>query len=169
MRMKIKTLFFFVILFSGFALGKADDYIVLNKTSKVYDQPNAKYVTENQNGDEVEAISGMVFKYTEHTPGWYKIEYSPGLHAFIPEQIIADNLSQPTPGTYNIANNPDESVFITDNGEWICKTENNSLKGIEKENIVLFLNNQDIITYSLVNLDNGPIVINYDNEVTKFF
>ena len=147
----------------------ADDYIAVAKDGKIYDEANAKYVTLNQENEDVNVIPGMVFKAYEHTPGWYKIEYSPGLHAFIPEQIIATSYLNPSQGNYKVTNNPSESVTINFADGWSCTTKGESFKGIEKDGIVVFVDDQNNIIYSLVDFGSGPIVISYNNGVTKFF
>ena len=63
----------------------ADNYIAIGKEGKVYDEPNTKYATLNQNNQEVNVVPGMAFKQLEKSPGWYMIEYSPGLRAYIQE------------------------------------------------------------------------------------
>ena len=152
------------------ALIYAADYIAVAKDGNIYDMANAKYATENQNGQEVAIIPGMVFNTSEHTPGWYKVEYSPGLHAYLPEQIVASSLTPLTPGNYKVNNNPSQTIILSKEGnEWIATTNSKTYKGIDHEGIVIFFDENNNIIYSLVNLGDGPIAITYDNSVTKFF
>ena len=168
---KIFKYFFATLLFSaGFNAGIAQNYVAVAKDGKVYDEASAKYVTLNQNNDEVSVLPGMVFSSTEHTPGWYKIEYSPGLHAFIPDQIVASNFAEIKPGTYPVANNPSKNLVVTGEADnWSAKVDNNTYKGIKFEDILIFVDTNNQPAFSIVDLGNGPIAISYDNAVTKFF
>lgn len=163
-------------IFSVLALGFssvtvfADDYIAVAKNGNVYDEANAKYITLNQNNDEVSVVPGMVFKTNEHKPGWYQVEYSPGLHAFIPEQIVATNFNPIKGGSYKISNNPSQTLNISGNGdEWTATIGGQTYKGSKFEQIVIFEDNEGDVAFSLVDIGSGPIVITYDNAVTKFF
>lgn len=148
----------------------AADYVAIAKDGNVYDEASAKYITVNQNNDEVAVIPGMVFSTTEHTPGWYKIEYSPGVHAFIPEQIVATSFNLVAPGTYDVANNPGHKLTVEGSGDtWNASAEGKSYKGKKAQDILIFLDNQNNIAFSVVDLGHGPVVITYDNNVTKFF
>ena len=169
MKKIIKIILAFVFV-ASYNVGFAQNYVVVAKDGNVYDEANAKYITLNQNNDEVAVIPGMVFASSEHTPGWYKIEYSPGLHAFIPEQIVASNFAEIKPGSYTIVNNPTQKLDVEGSGEnWTAKTDNASYKGIKFEDILIFVDPNNNPAYSLVDLGNGPTAITYDNSVTKFF
>ena len=164
------------IIFSLAALGMcsvfayAQNYVAIAKDGNVYDEANAKYITLNQNNDEVSVIPGMVFASSEHTPGWYKIEYSPGLHAFIPDQIVANNFNEVKPGTYSIKNNNGKQLTVEGSGDsWTAKADGNTFKGVKWEDILVFVDANNKVTYSLVDLGEGPVAITYDNNVTKFF
>lgn len=148
----------------------ANNYVAIAKNGNVYDEASAKYVTLNQNNDEVSVIPGMVFETSQHTPGWYKVQYSPGLHAFIPESITAGNYKQLQPGTYEIKNNPGHKLAVQCEGDnWTASTDGKSYKGVKSEDILIFLDNTNNVAFSLVDLGTGPIAITYDNSVTKFF
>lgn len=147
----------------------ANDYVVVNKEGNVYDMANAKYATENQNGEAVVIIPGMVFSTSEHTPGWYKVEYSPGLNAFMPEAVVAESFVAPKAGSFQVANQPGNNVIIESSGNsWTLTSNGNQYSGEEIGNIVIFTDNNNIV-FTEVDLGQGPIVINYDNAVTKFF
>lgn len=149
----------------------ASDYIAIGKEGKVYDEANAKYTTLNQENEDVIVIPGMVFKnVSSNAPGWHMIEYSPGLHGYVPELILSSTFSTPNPGEYQVSNNPGENVKINlNNNNWTIISNSSTYKGIQYENIIIFVDGSDVIKYSLVDLGNGPIVINYDNSVTRFF
>ena len=148
----------------------AQDFIAIAKDGNVYDEANAKYITVNQNNDDVSIIPGMVFPVSDHTPGWYKVEYSPGLHAFIPEQIAASNFKQPQPGSYQLTNNPGIQLKVEGSGDnWTASTGNQTYKGLRSQDILVFYDNNNNLAYSLVDIGNGPIAVTYDNAVTKFF
>ena len=164
---KISALFFALV--TSFQVYGAS-YVVVSKNAKVYDEPSAKYVTLNQDNMEVSPVPGMVFKTDEHTPGWFKIEYSPGLHAYIPEQFVASDIKEPQTGSYKVANNPGETVSVKKNGsEWTAVSGGKTYKGIIDGNIIIFLNDDGYPSYSLVDLGQGGMVISYDNAVTNFF
>lgn len=168
---------FILRLFSVMVLGMgasftlfAQDYIAIAKNGNVYDEANTKYITVNQNNDDVAVVTGMVFATNQHTPGWYKVEYSPGLHAFIPDQIAASSFKSVKPGTYQIKNNPGQSLTAQQAGdEWTANVNGKSYKGKKVQEIVLFFDNGNQPAFSIVDLGSGPIAISYDNAVTKFF
>lgn len=148
----------------------AADYVAIAKDGNVYDEANTKYITVNQNNEDVSVIPGMVFNISQHTPGWYKVEYSPGLHAFIPEQIAASSLKPVQPGTYELLNNPGHKITVTENaGTWSAVSDGNSFKGAVAGDIIVFTDNSNNVAFSVVDLGNGPIAVTYDNSVTKFF
>lgn len=171
--MKTKTLKYLSVVAFGFILPIpmfADNYVAIAKNGNVYDEANAKYITVNQNNEDVNIIPGMVFKTSEHTPGWYKVEYSPGLHGFIPDQISASDFKSLSPGDFNVSNNPGQKITIQSSGEeWTGIIEGKTYKGIKNDNIIVFVDESGNILFSLVDIGNGPMVMTYDNSVTKFF
>lgn len=159
-----------LIFIAGFSFASAQDLIAIGKAGNVYDEASAKYITVNQNNDDVAVIPGMVFPFSQHSPGWYKIEYSPGIHAFIPDQIVSSNFTTVVPGTYEITNNPGHKLVATQSGEtWQAVVDGQTYSGKEIQDIILFTDPKNTIAFSLVDLGNGPIAISYDNSVTKFF
>lgn len=171
--MKIRFAKYFlstILAVAAFGTAIAQDYVAVAKDGNVYDDANAKYITANQNNDDVAVIPGMVFVTTQHTPGWYKIEYSPGLHAFIPDQIAASNFKPVGEGSYVIKNNPSQKIDVKGSGDdWNASTNGKTFKGKKYEEILIFLDENNKVAYSLVDLGSGPIAITYDNTVTKFF
>lgn len=156
------------LLASGAAI--AEDYVAIAKEGKVYDEASAKYVTLNQFDEDVVVVPGMVFATTEHTPGWYKIEYLPGMHGFIPEQIVGSSFNPVKAGTYDVANNPGQKLVVEGNGDnWNASTVSDNYKGEKSSEIVVFRDNMGNQVFSLVDIGNGPVVMNYDNTVTCFF
>lgn len=154
------------VSFAGFA----QDYVAVAKNGNVYDDANVKYITVNQNNDDVSVVPGMVFATSQHLPGWYKVEYSPGLNGFIPEQITTGNFVTVNPGTYNIANQPGHKITASGgNGVWSATVDGKSYNGTNFQEIIIFKDNSGNIAYSIVDFGNGPIAITYDNSVTKFF
>lgn len=148
----------------------AEDYVAVAKPGNVYDEANAKYITANQNNEDVAVIPGMVFSTTQHTPGWYKIEYSPGLHAFIPDQIAASNFTPVKEGTYEIKNIPGHKIQVQGSADnWSATVDNKNFKGKKYQEILIFLDSKNNPAYSVVDIGTGPIAISYDNAVTKFF
>lgn len=163
---------FSAILFCliGISNLSAQNYVAITREGNVYDEASAKYITLNQNNDEVAVIPGMVFPTSEHTPGWYMVEYSPGLHAFIPDQIVASNFQEIKPGSYTIKNNANKQLKAEGSGDnWTATVDGTTFKGVKWEDILVFVDANNNIAYSLVDLGEGPIAITYDNKVTKFF
>lgn len=170
MKTTFKILSLLLLGMSAWLSGNAQNYIAVSKEGKVYDEASAKYVTLNQDNEDVNVIPGMVFSSSQHTPGWYKIEYSPGLHAFIPEQIIATGFSQVGAGSYDISNYPGHKLTVEESGEdWSATVDGKNYKGKKFENILIFSDVNNIPSFSLVDLGDGPIAISYDNSLTKFF
>lgn len=167
-----KKIFIFLAigLFSSGWMLHSQNYVAIAKDGNVYDEANAKYITLNQDNEEVSVIPGMVFATAEHTPGWYKVEYSPGLHAFVPEPIVSTNFNQLKAGNYDIKNNPGQSLTVEGSGDnWTGITNGQKFKGEKWKDIIVFLDDNNNIAFSLVDIGNGPVAITYDNSVTKFF
>lgn len=148
----------------------AADYVAVAKDGKVFDDPSPKYVTLNEKNQEVNVAPGMVFKTTEHTPGWYLIEYSPGLHAYLSETVATNNFNPPTAGSYDIKNNPGHKLTVqNNNGNWSASADGKTYEGSLNGDILIFSDQNGYPAFSLVDLGQGPIAICYDNSVTHFF
>lgn len=167
----MKQIIFLLTLILGVSsLTFANDYVAIAKDGNVYDEASAKYITVNQNNEDVSVLPGMVFATSQHTPGWFKIEYSPGLHAFIPDQIIASEFKPITAGSYTITNNPNKKINVQGSDQnWTASVDGKNFKGINSDNILIFVDDNNKIEYSIVDLGSGPIAITYENSVTKFF
>ena len=158
------------ITVGGIISGFAADYVVVAKDGNVYDEASARYITVNQNNEDVAVMPGMVFETSEHTPGWFKIEYTPGLHAFLPDQIVASSLKSVPAGIYEIKNNPGQKLSAENSGgNWSATVDGKTYKGKSSQDVLLFIDNGNNIAFSIVDLGDGPIAITYDNSVTKFF
>ncbi len=162
-----------LILASGSTL-MAQDFVVIGKDTKVFEQPVAKdeFAALNQKDEAVMLLSGMAYKVEEQKGGWYIIEYSPGLRGMVMQNVLADpaTLSLPSAGSYKVANNPAETVTITITGDdWNLKSGDTNLKGIKNGNVVYFNSPGNPNIYTLVKINNQPKVFNYSNSVTKFF
>lgn len=148
----------------------ASDYIAIAKNGNVYDDSNAKYITVNQNNDDVAVIPGMVFPTSQHIPGWYKIEYSPGLHAFIPDQIAASVIKPVSSGSFDIVNQPGQKLNVENNGgNWSATFNGNTYQGQNIQDMLIFFDKNNKVAFSVVDIGNGPVAVTYDNSVTKFF
>lgn len=149
----------------------ADTFIAVNKETKVFDEPDATgYVTLNQKNEEVTALPGMVFKSSENKGGWNLVEYSPGLRGYISDQVKQSKFVLPKAGTYKVANKPADKLTVECNGDkWTATVAGKTYQGESSGNIVVFLDDRNTPAYSLVDFGNGPIVMTYDNSVTKFF
>lgn len=148
----------------------AENYVAVGKPGKIFDEANTKYVTVNKNNNELSVMPGMVFKSFEKSPGWEMIEYSPGLRAFIQENITTVNLQEPQAGSYEIKNAPGKKVNIEKNGDsWTASDGAAKFTGTKQGQIIIFPDDTKNPVYSLVNLGGEGIVITYDNAVTNFF
>lgn len=163
----------FFLLGAFFAMSSpifSQDYVAVAKDGNVYDEANAKYITVNQNNDDVAVVAGMVFATNQHTPGWYKVEYSPGIHAFIPEQITATSTKPVSTGSYDILNFPGHKLEAKGAGDtWSATVDGTTYKGIKSDELLIFLDDNNKVAFSLVDLGTGTIAISYDNSLTKFF
>lgn len=165
----------FIFAIAAIALSltaSAQNFLAVGKTSKIFDTPDAAkgYVTLNQNNEEVSIVPGMVFRLYETKNGWSLVEYSPGLRGYVSEQVqAADKMIMPQTGSYTVANNPDEKVNITNAGDlWTLSSPDVTLSGRAFGKIVVFFNEKKPC-YSLIDIGEGGLVINYHNDVTKFF
>lgn len=166
----IKNISAFILAVTGALTAFADDYVAVAKNGNVYDDANAKYITVNQNNEDVSVMPGMVFATSQHTPGWYKVEYSPGIHAFIPDQITASTFKEVKPGTYDLQNYPGHKITVNADGNaWSANVEGKNYKGEKVQEIIIFKDAANNVAFSLVDIGNGPIAITYDNAVTNFF
>lgn len=167
--MKRKIFMGLAFLFATLS-GFAQTYVTIGKAGKVYDEANMKYVTLNQNNEEVNVVPGMVFRQTDKTPGWEMIEYSPGLRGYIPETMVASELKEPVAGNYKVANNPQQNFIVTlDGDQWTGTTDGKTFTGKRFNNVIVFFDNDKNRLYTLADPGTGGTVINYDNAVTKFF
>lgn len=149
----------------------ADDFIIVGKDTKVFDEPNAKgYVTLNTKNEEVVLMPGMAFKTLECSQGWHVIEYSPGLRGYMSEQATAAATKYPVSGSYTVKNAPAKKLNATcTSGIWTAKVGDMQYRGESYGNVVIFVDGEGHPSYSITDLGAGPIVYTYDNSVTKYF
>lgn len=148
--------------------------IVIGINTKVFETPIAKdeYAAVNQNDVPVILVVGMAFPVIEKNAGWYVIEYTSGLRGHVMQNVLADAtaVKAPAPGTYNVSNNPKESVRISKSGdEWMLISGSNTFSGKADGHAVIFMDKDGHQVYSLCILSGKPMVYTYDNAVTKFF
>jgi hypothetical protein len=150
----------------------AQSYVVIDRETNVYDQPNSKqYVTTNMNGDEIKLVRGMAFKKVESATGFDKIEYTPGINGFVLSsvEVTPSALKAPQPGTYPIANAAGKNVTVEKTGtDWSATLDGKKYSGIDQGNIILFYGADSNPIVSLVNLSGTPVAITYDNTYTHF-
>ena len=168
-----KTLLLMSMMLAA-AAGYSQTYVVVGNESRLFHRPNVKsYATTNTSGADVVVSPGMVFKLAgEPQGGWCKIEYTPGLNAFMLESQTASGatLAAPRGGTYSVANNAGENVTVSGGeGSWTIKAGSETLKGVEADNAVVFSDRFGNPAYSLVVMSGKPVVYNYSNDITKFF
>ncbi len=168
---KIKTLTLSFLTLAVPLCAYADTFVVVGKETKVFDEPNAKgYVTLNTKNQEVILQPGMTFKTLETTSGWHIIEYSPGLRGYMSEQVKTVPGQLPKAGTYSVSNAPSQKLkAMSDGDKWSAIVGDKQFSGQSFGNVVIFFNEKNIPAYSLVDIGEGPIVMTYDNSVTKFF
>lgn len=150
----------------------AQTFVVIGKESRIFDRPNVKsYATTNMSGQDVVLQPGMAFKLAA-TPadGWVKIEYTPGLNAFMLESQTApeSSLGIPKPGKYPIANNPGSSIDVVFSGKWSANDGKETYDGLESGKAVIFTDKFGNTVYSLVVLGGKPVAYSYNNDLTKF-
>ncbi len=166
-----KILLTLAVCFASITMG-AQNLIVMSKEGRVFDQPNNKsYPTTNRNGENVILSPGMVFPSSNKENGWVMIQYTPGLQGYIFSQLTAgsDLLGKPVGGKYITANSNKPVEIYNSGNQWKINVSNNTFDGEESENIVIFKNEFSNIVYSLVVLNGKPLVMDYNNEITKFF
>lgn len=159
----------FLLGLSLFAYG--DNFIIVGKEAKVFDEPNAKgYVTINKNNEDVTLLPGMVFKVVESKEGWYVIEYSPGLRGYLSEQAKATVTQMPEAGTYTVENASYQKLIVyEDSDTWSATIGDREFLGELTDNAIVFFDDKGKPSYSLTNIGSGPIVMSYDNSITNFF
>ncbi len=159
--------------FAGMGVSLAQSYVAVNTDTKVFDQASAQgYVTQNQQGQNVVLSPGMAFKTTDSTPGWDVIEYTPGLRGYIMKtnEVSPSALKAPTPGSYKVSNDSSTTLVISDKaGVWSASAGNVSYSGKMYGNIVVFYAKNGNQAYTLLDYGNGPVVMSYNNKITKFF
>ncbi|MBD5355929.1 MAG: hypothetical protein HDR88_02850 [Bacteroides sp.] len=169
--MMLKIITISVLTFSASLSAFADNFVVVGKEAKVFDEPNTKsYVTLNTKNQEVVLYPGMVFKSLETSNGWYMIEYSPGLRGYLSEQAVGIATKLPKSGTYPVKNSPTQKLnaYLEDD-KWSATVGDKQYHGKAFGNIIIFFDDKQTPAYSLLNLEDNPIVMSYDNKTTNFF
>lgn len=167
----IKKIAFLMLSFTASIISYADNYIVVSKEAKIFDEPNSKgYVTLNTKNEEIIVLPGMVFKTLDSTQGWNLIEYSPGLRGYLSEQVTCSSLKAPKSGSYSVKNSPTQKLEITGEGDkWSASIGDKHYNGKAFGNVIIFFDEKNVPVYSLVDMGVGSVVVTYDNNVTKFF
>lgn len=169
--LNIKSLLFSLSALAISLSAFGEEYIIVGKDAKVFDEPNAKgYVTLNRKNEEVILTPGMIFKTFENSKGWYIIEYSPGLRGYLSEQCKVTTLNAPAPGVYTVANFPSQNLKVSGSADnWTAVVGDNQYNGKAFGKVLIFTDDTGKMAYSLVDIGDGPIAISYDNTVTNFF
>ncbi len=167
---------FTAILVSICNIMLAQNYVVISNESRLFDQPNVKsYPTTNTSGVNVILSPGMIFKQVgEAQNGWIKVEYTPGLNAFMLQSQTATTgmLSVPSPGKYKISNDSEKTLSIARNGnEWTANDGDQIYASIStgNESMLVFPDQFGNPIYSVTDLNGEIIVVCYKNDLTKFF
>ena len=168
----MRSLFTFFLSIVSIA-SMADTYVVVGKESKIFDQPNVRsYATTNTSGNDVVLSPGMVFKNMGSQSGWVKIEYTPGLNAFLLENQIAgaSQLSIPKEGNYKVTNDPATNLTLTtDNGNWTANDGKKTYQGVVSDKSLIFNDSFNNTMYSATVVSGTIWVYSYNNDITKFF
>lgn len=171
MKRLLKITLTMLLALTGFAV-KADDFVVVAKESKIFDGPSVKdYPTRNVAGEEILLKGGMVFKVESFDKGWYLIEYSPGLRAYLAATMVAtDKLAIPSAGLFKVANVPGEVLNFTKDGDsFKASLKDKTFKGERAGNAIVFRDESGNIAFSLAVLNGVPYAWSYSNDATKFF
>jgi len=161
------------LLFGSVLMMSAEKYAAVLKDTKIFEEPDAQgFTAQNQNGDEITVNAGMVFNILEEKPGWYVVEYSPGIRGYIVQSftVPVNELQKPTGGDYSLANNKTVIVNVAlADGAWTLSREGKNLTGLEKGNVVAFPDSKGVIKYTIVKFGGKTYVYDYSNALTHFF
>lgn len=170
-RKSIASPVMFMAFMASCLCAAADDYIVIAKDAKVFDEPKATgYVTLNRDNQEVCLAPGMAFKSLEKKPGWNVIEYYPGLRGYVSDQVKAAKTVMPKAGVYPVANKKTDKLKVEGGGNaWSATANGKSFTGKAFGNVVVFFDDKNNPAYTLTDTGNGTVAMTYDNGVTRFF
>lgn len=152
----------------------AQSLVTIGNETKIFEKPNVNsYATTNTQGQDITLTPGMVFQQSENNGGWTKIQYTPGLNAYLLDSVLAKSsaLKPLKNGSFTVKNAPSVTVSISGAG-----TPAITLKAGDKVytatldgNMALFKDQYGNPAYSFVELNGQPTVYSYDNNVTHFF
>ena len=169
----MKKLFTFLSMLSITVAAYAQNYAAIAGESRVFDKPNVKsYATTNTSGQEIILMPGMVFSVSPAQSGWNKIEYTPGINAFVMNSQLTQQsqISAPKTGEYTVANDAGKRIVISENGgNWSAKVNGQEYKGLCVNNLIVFVDKFSNPAYSLAVVSGKTYVYSYDNKLTKFF
>ncbi|MCM1290998.1 MAG: hypothetical protein NC201_01355 [Prevotella sp.] len=171
--MRRAILTFTIFLFAAI-LSFAEGLVIVHSESKLYDQPSMKgYVTLNRNNEEVIITPGMVFISKESKNGWTRIEYVPGLSAYVLDSHLNDGISMPEPGRY-FMNNGEKKEYEISKSTFVWQMKSVSepndviLTGKSFGNVVVFFDKFSNPLYTLTKVNGETYLYTYDPAVTKF-
>lgn len=149
----------------------AEDYIIIGKETKVFENPTTKsYAVTNRFDEEITLQPGMAFPVIETAQGWARIEYTPGLKGYIQVLSEAKTTSRPTAiraGKYEIANLPCEKLEIVMAPKLSARDTSATYDGEAEDNILLFRDQFGNPAYTAVILDGHTIIYSYDPKLTR--
>lgn len=168
----MKKFLFTLLCTLAATVAAAQSLTVIANESRIFDQPNVKsYATTNMAGADVLLQPGMVFKVVgTPTDGWMKIEYTPGLNAFLlaSQTAGASQLGTPQPGTYTLTNDASAKLQIAHTDKWTANDGKTEYVGTEICGAVIFTDKFGNTVYSLAVVGGKPLVYSYNNDLTKF-
>lgn len=156
------------------ASASAQNLVTIGNETKIFEKPNVNsYATSNTQGQDITLSPGMVFQQSDNNSGWTKIQYTPGLNAYLLDSQIAKlaTLKPLKNGSFTVKNNPSVTVSISGAGTpaITLKAGDKIYTAITDGNMALFKDQYGNPAYSFVELNGQPTVYSYDNNVTHFF
>lgn len=170
----LKSILLSIMSTCVFASAFSQSLVAIGNETKIFEKPNVNsYATTNTQGQDITLSAGMVFLQSDNNSGWTKIQYTPGLNAYLLNSLIAgtDSLKPLKNGSFTVKNNPSVTVSISGAGTpaITLKTGDKVYTATVEGNIALFKDQYGNPAYSFVELNGQPTVYSYDNNVTHFF
>ena len=151
----------------------AEKYAAILKDAKVYEEADPQgFVAQNMKGKDITVSTGMVFEVVDEKPGWYVVEYSPGIRGFLVQSftVPSGELQKPEAGDYPLSNNKEVIVNVAfADGAWTLSSNGLNLSGQQKGNVVAFSDKEGNMKYSLVKFGGKNYIFDYSNDITHFF
>lgn len=149
----------------------AKDYAIISKETRVFESASSKsYPITNRADDDIVLKPGMAFEIVETSPGWLKVEYTPGLKGYILQQSTAKSAGSSTSikaGKYTIANQPGATLEIKVTPSLQAISSGKTYEGETADNVLIFKDEFGNPAFTAVRLDGEVVVFSYDPKLTK--